>query len=249
MISVCMATYNGANFIKSQLESVLCQLNADDEVIISDDGSTDQTLRIIKEINDSRITLINHTPAVIEKHSLVNFRRATSNFENALVHSKGDIIFLCDQDDIWADGKVKTMSDELKKADLVQCNCSIIDDENKIIKHKFRDKCPFYSNVLSNLILMPFLGCCMAFKRQVLNWVLPFPNDLIAHDFWIGVITLSMGSALFIDEPLHLYRQHTSNVSPGAGKSKNTFYTKITYRLEIASQVWNRLKSLKEHHQ
>lgn len=91
MISVCMATYNGEEYIKEQLESILCQLGEMDEIIISDDGSTDNTLNIIESYNDSRIKIHINTG----KHGFVY------NFENALQKAKGEYIFLSDQDDIW----------------------------------------------------------------------------------------------------------------------------------------------------
>nr|AIA84980.1 Glycos_transf_2 [uncultured Leptotrichia sp.] len=95
MISVCMATYNGSSFIKAQLESILFQLNTNDEVVISDDGSSDDTLSIIEAFNDPRIRLI-EGPKI---HSVAH------NFEYAIRHSRGDIIFLSDQDDVWLNNK------------------------------------------------------------------------------------------------------------------------------------------------
>ena len=91
MISVCIATYNGEKYIKEQLLSILPQLGKKDEVIISDDHSTDNTLDIVKGLNDNRIKIV------------MNNREKgyTSNFENALSYAIGDYIFLSDQDDIW----------------------------------------------------------------------------------------------------------------------------------------------------
>ena len=92
MISVCMATYNGEKYIQEQIDSILCQLSKDDELVISDDHSTDATCDIIKSYNDRRIKLFLNELA----------KGVTHNFENALLHSKGDIIFLADQDDVLA---------------------------------------------------------------------------------------------------------------------------------------------------
>lgn len=95
MISVCMATYNGEKYIKEQIDSILKQLGSDDELVISDDGSSDGTIDIILGYHDPRIHLYKgsfHSPAF--------------NFENALKNATGDFIFLSDQDDIWYDNKV-----------------------------------------------------------------------------------------------------------------------------------------------
>ena len=97
MISVCIATYNGEKYIKQQLLSILKQIKVNDEIIISDDHSTDKTFNIIKSFNDTRI-----------KFFLNNKGKGyTRNFENALEKAHGDIIFLSDQDDIWIDNKVE----------------------------------------------------------------------------------------------------------------------------------------------
>lgn len=91
MISVCMPTYNGEKFIRIQLESILSQLGNDDEIVISDDSSTDKTVEITKSFNDSRIHLLENN----------TFHSPIYNLENALKNAKGDFIFLSDQDDEW----------------------------------------------------------------------------------------------------------------------------------------------------
>ena len=97
MVSVCMATYNGGKYIKEQIDSILGQLSNNDELIISDDNSTDDTVDIINRISDSRVRLFFNKQ-----------KGYTNNFENALKQVRGDIIFLSDQDDIWMDNKVNT---------------------------------------------------------------------------------------------------------------------------------------------
>ena len=83
-ISVCMATYNEAKYIREQLESILCQLSEDDEIIVSDDGSTD----IIMSYHDNRVKVLHHISSPGS-----SFVKATRNFENALLHAHGDYIF------------------------------------------------------------------------------------------------------------------------------------------------------------
>ena len=108
MISVCIATYNGENFIKAQLDSILCQISLTDEIVISDDSSSDNTIRIIKSYDDPRIKLFEGN----------TFHCPIFNFQNALKNSIGDFIFLSDQDDIWIKNKVSTMMKELQNSDL-----------------------------------------------------------------------------------------------------------------------------------
>ena len=106
MISVCIATYNGEKYLRKQLDSILNQLEYNDEVIISDDGSSDETLNIISSYNDKRIHVFHNKG----EHGVVK------NFENGLNHVLGDYIFLCDQDDIWKSNKVQVVLNELKDA-------------------------------------------------------------------------------------------------------------------------------------
>jgi len=239
-----MASYNGAKYIKEQVMSIIPQLGKDDEIVISDDGSTDGTLEIISSIDDKRIHVLNHKPLSYKHSSLVGFRRVADNFENALKNASGDVIFLSDQDDIWAPDKVEKMTEALKTSDIVQCNCSIIDGGGSVTAERFRQQCPYGNGVVSNLMKMSFIGCCLAFNRKVLDWTMPFPDELMAHDFWIGVIGEKVGKMTYIDEPLHFYRQHGTNVSPGSSKSSNSIFTKISYRVELLFQIIQRLNKI-----
>lgn len=242
MISVCMATYNGERFIKEQIDSILPQLSENDELIISDDGSTDKTLEIIASYKDVRIKVFHHekNPEYARIKHCKNFYYATSNFENALKQAKGDYIFLSDQDDIWKSDKKEKMLKALvdKKADCVMCNFSVIDENRNITTEKFYDTSPISKNLFVNILKSKFLGCCMAFSRKLLQKALPFPNKLIAHDYWIGCLSEKF---VFLNEPLHLYRRYESNVSTSSEKSKNSLLTKLVFRFEFAKQLFKRL--------
>jgi hypothetical protein len=107
MISVCIATYNGEKYIKEQILSILAQLSTKDEIIISDDGSTDHTITKILEISSPIIKIVYNQ----------NEHGYTANFENALKNAKGNFIFLSDQDDIWEPNKVACCMEHFKKYD------------------------------------------------------------------------------------------------------------------------------------
>ena len=126
MNTVCVATYNGEAYIEQQLRSILAQIAPDDEVIVSDDGSTDKTLKIVDFIGEKRIR-IRHSKA----HS---FR---DNFAEMLQEAKGDIIFLSDQDDVWLPGKYERCIEELKTADLVCTNSQMTDAQLNVIEPNF----------------------------------------------------------------------------------------------------------------
>lgn len=246
MTSVCMATYNGGRFIKEQIDSILSELAKDDELIISDDGSTDNTLEIIASYNDERIKLLHHkkNPAYAKISHSRSFYYATDNFENALRQAKGDWIFLSDQDDIWVPGKKQKMIEAMKQnnADCAMCNNQIIDVDGKPLNFFLGEKKPFGTSVFMNLKRTPFLGCCMAFSKNAMQYILPFPKKLICHDLWMGSLCVYKKSLHYIETPLHKYRYHENSVSPSVtANSKNPFFFKIKYRIVFLFQFYKRI--------
>jgi len=220
-ISVCIATYNGEKYIKEQLVSILSQLNEKDEVIISDDSSTDKTISIINSFNDERIIIYQHQ----------KFKSAIFNFENSLKYATGDYIFLADQDDVWMINKVETIKEFLDTYDLVLSDANIIDSEGKVINDSFYLLNSSNNGLLSNIVKNSYLGCTMAFNRKILEKVLPFPKDIPMHDWWIGLIAEVYGKTFFIKDKLISYRRHGNNISYAGEKSKYSFYRKIIFRL------------------
>lgn len=240
-VSVCMATYNGAYFIQNQLQSIINQLSKNDEIIISDDGSTDETLKIIANIDDSRIKVFHHIRTNNCTGKNLSHKFVSSNFENALVHASGQYIFLSDQDDVWAKNRITFFLKYLLIYDLVCCNFSIIDEHGQLIrKYGFSSK-PISGNFICNVYKMPFYGCCMAFNAKLLKYILPFPNNLILHDNWIGFLSMLYGKILYLHEPLHRYRIHSSNTSCVNRKSTNSFLNKICYRVVFIFQLLYRI--------
>ena len=228
-ISVCMATYNGEKYIEQQIQSILVQLSDKDELIISDDNSTDNTVKIIKGISDSRIKLFFNKE-----------KGYTSNFENALNQVTGDIIFLSDQDDIWIFNKVEICLKELESYDFVVSDCKVINNKNEIISESYFGLRNVKKTGLGNLIKFSFLGCCIAFRADVLKKALPVPSNrkLCTHDNWLFLV----GSFLFkykvLDDKLIHYRRHNNNVSTLISKSSVWF--KIKYRVYLCFFLFKR---------
>ena len=217
MISVCIATYNGERFLKEQLSSILCQLGKDDEVIVSDDGSSDETINIVTTFQDTRIRLLHNT----HKHGFVG------NFENALSNVKGDYVFLSDQDDVWMPNKVERVASLLAEYDLVVHDAELIDGNGKQLGKTYYSTQHGHTDFLMNLWKSRFLGCCMAFRRSLLEQCLPFPQEIVAHDYWIGMYALLKHKVLFIPDILIKYRRHGGNVSPSSEKSDNSLFYKL----------------------
>ena len=207
-ISVAMISYQGAKYIEEQLDSILMQLGAEDEVVISDDGSTDGTREILAQYTrkDSRVRMIDGPKAGVKK-----------NVENALRACDGEYIFLADQDDIWMPEKVERVMDTFEKSGVgLVVHDALVTDGNcqKVILDSFYSLKGSGAGVLKNIWRNTYIGCCMAFKRDLLEQVLPIPNYIEMHDQWIGIINdqLKRGTT-FIPEKLIKYRRHGSNAS------------------------------------
>jgi glycosyltransferase involved in cell wall biosynthesis len=208
MISVCMAVYNGENFILQQLSSILCQLGAEDEVIIIDDCSSDNSAVLIGSINDIRIKYYKNA---------INLG-VFGTFERAINESCGDIIFLSDQDDIWYPKKVEKVTrilDNMEKITMVATDAALIDGEGVIKCDSFFSmRGRFKPGLFSTIIKNKYLGCTLAFRKSLVNKLLPIPKSVPMHDIWFGALNSLVGKTYFIDEPLIYYRRHNDNLSP-----------------------------------
>lgn len=235
MISICIATHNGEKYIKDQLDSILCQLSSEDEVVISDDGSTDSTLEIIKGYNDPRIKIYTkvHTLKRMKSHYYV-----TMNFENALKQAKGDYIFLSDQDDVWYPNKVKICLELLQEYDMVLHNLECVDGDLNPLNRNIYNNSFKYKNFL--LRRGKHYGCALAFKGRLLRYILPFPKLLVLHDYWMGIMGETFGKFICIDNTLTKYRIHGDNTSGKAQKTNSLFY-KLSYRLYTMWHVLMRI--------
>ncbi|PML13667.1 alpha-L-Rha alpha-1,3-L-rhamnosyltransferase [Vibrio breoganii] len=236
MISVCMASFNGERYIEDQIRSVIKQLSSSDELIISDDGSTDNTKKIISELAlcDARIKILDGPRLGLQK-----------NFENALKHSIGDLIFLCDQDDVWKEDKVKLMVNELNDFDLVVSDCNIVDQNMNVLHNSFFKVNGSGHGLLRNIAKNSYLGCCMAFNRKILDRSLPFPDDIPMHDWWIGLVAQAIGKVKLYDIALINYRRHGSNASPTSERSTNSLWTKLVLRKNISIGLVLRISGVK----
>lgn len=238
MISVCIATYNGEKYIEEQLTSILSQLGDSDEVVISDDNSTDQTIDIIKRFRDNRIKIFFNN----------NSKGYTSNFENALNNTKGDYIFLADQDDIWIGNKVQYCLEQLKCYDFIVSDAMVIGEKMTLISPSFFTMRKCYKSLVGNILKFGYLGCCMAFKRKILDRAIPFPSDhkLCTHDNWLFLIAKTYYKSKISNEKLIMYRRHGSNASTGGITNNTSLVFKIKYRIYLLFNLLKR-KSLRKN--
>ena len=228
-----MATRNGEKYLQKQLQSILRQLGPEGEVVISDDTSTDRTVKIIKAFADGRIRLLENN----------TFYSPIYNFENAIKHCSGDIIALADQDDVWLDNKMEVIRKHLgegsDKPALIMMDGYIIDGEGRRTGQTLFERKPPKMGIWANLYDNTFTGCALAFTRPLLEQALPFPPGIPMHDSWLGLLALKFGEVEFVEAKTMEYRRHGVNVS----RWQRNPLVQIRWRLFLAYHLWQRKRT------
>lgn len=231
-ISVCMATYNGAKYIREQMDSILNQEFVENpdvimEIIVSDDGSTDETLEILQGYNDPRIKIYNHNA---KRHKYYSGMFAcTANFGHALSKATGDYVFMSDQDDIWYSSKLdKTLSLLKEKGGVCAAAFHVVsEDLSKRYGTNFYAKEPVWRLKKRH----SFYGFSCGLTKDVLKVVLPMPN-LYAHDTFIMWIGTFLNKTHFINEPLAEHRW-TGTHNTSSQSNNAPFCIRFYYRVKM----------------
>lgn len=239
-VSVCMATYNGGKYIREQIFSILCQLNDCDELIIVDDNSNDNTMLIINEIKDKRIKLFCN-----KTNNGVNF-----SFGLAMSLSNNSYLFLCDQDDVWLEGKVNKMCEALSAENvlLVTSNSLFINDIGNEIEYPYHFKQGADSNFrLKNLIKIflgkgNYPGCAMAFKKELLNIILPIPKYVESHDLWIAKAANLLGANYHLEAKTFKRRIHGANFSLYKRNFSRKIWSRVIFAVSVSQLLLRILK-------
>lgn len=211
-ISVAMAVYNGETYLPEQLDSILRQLQPQDEIVVSYDKSKDGTWQLLQTYREKypQIRVLeNQNPGI------------NGNFNNAIAACTGDYIFICDQDDRWADNKRSAVVEtfETSGADMVIHNGVHIDGEGNVISDPFFTMYRIGDGKLKNILKPRYSGCCTAFTRAMAEKIMPMPMQLDAYDHWIGTIGEFMGKIAYDERILLYHRLHDSNVTPVSTRS------------------------------
>lgn len=208
-LSVCMATYNGIRYIRRQLDTIMPQLAPDDELVISDDSSSDGTAEFLASCanSDRRIRLFLNR----------NFRNPACNFEFALGQVRGDVIVLADQDDIWLPDKLDIVREaflkETMRPYLIVMDAVVVDDEEEMLYPSVFEKLKAGPGFWKNLYDNRYLGCSMAFSRDLLARALPFPQRIAMHDMWLGQLCECIGTTVFMPVVTMKYRRHDASLT------------------------------------
>lgn len=239
-ISVALCTYNGSRFLSEQLESIARQTRIPDELIISDDRSSDDSAEIARKFADSA-----QFPVTI----LVNERNlgSTANFSQAVAACSGDVIAFSDQDDVWLPHKLARMESEFDAPDvgLVFSNATLTDERLKPIgmtmwREVFRphDRRIFAAGKARTVLLQynVVTGATMAFRSTLRPAILPIPKLYeFIHDAWIALVASLSSTLRMIPAPLIKYRQH-SEQQLGAGLSRWDIPRVEHHRMRVADR-------------
>lgn len=223
-ISVLLAAYCGEKYIGAQVESILPQLSAGDELVISDDSPNVLTFDALKPfLSDSKVRYVKGPQKGVDANKEFLFTQCT-----------GDVAFLCDQDDVWLPEKVNRCMAEIKNGACCVLHNAYLTDEslNKTGETLFalrNAKQGICHNILKNC----YTGACMALTRQAFEAALPFPKDIPMHDQWLGLVSEKTGKVEFINEPLIYWRRNEGSMTGG----KTSAIQKIKWRINIAKDI------------
>lgn len=213
MVSVAMTTYNGEKYVEKQIKSILNQSHSIDELIICDDCSSDETVKIIEQLSNSDERIVLHV-----NNNNIGY---ISNFIQAISMTSGSYIFLADQDDLWEKNKVERMLEVLGelKAEVLCTNFQIIDSEDNENEHSYIVP-DYIKNTTQNVKTVDFdtliygnvsQGCTYCFSERIKNILLDINNHDVIHDYQIMLIGAAFNKAYYLNEKLIKYRIHGEN--------------------------------------
>ena len=244
-IDILLSTYNGENFIKEQLDSLLGQTFQDWRLLVRDDGSTDYTVKIVKE----------YEKQYPEKIIFVEDKRkhlgACKSFEQLLEHSQADYIMFCDQDDVWLEGKLEATLAKMRELEikypgkpiLVHTDLKVTDGKLNIISDsmwEYQKLDPRRKSVNYLLIQNNVTGCTVMINKKLKEIALAFPDEAIIHDWWLAIIASVFGEIGYANLPTILYRQHGRN-DIGAKKYSVKYFVSRIHQMGKAQRLFSKV--------
>ncbi len=207
-VSVCLASYDGAAWIEELLASVLAQLGPDDEVVVVDDGSSDDTVARVQALGDSRISL---------HRNEINLG-SVRTFERAMTLSRGRWLLLADQDDVWVPGRLEAMVGALRHHGVVATSVAVLGEPLEPPRWPLRARDSGRRLLNLGLVMVGarwYFGCAMGVRRDVLAVALPIPAFVHeSHDLWLGVVGNVLGEMTHLERPSVQRRLHEANQTP-----------------------------------
>lgn len=224
LISVALCTFNGARYLREQLDSVLAQTEVTIEVVAVDDGSQDATRAILQEFaaREPRIRW----------HGNERNLGPTASFERAMSLCKGEFIAPCDQDDIWHRDKLVRLLAAIDGCDLAYCDSEYVDADGQALRRRVSDDRTMLAGTAPTAFLFAnsVSGHASLLRRELFDRARPFPNR-VYHDWWLALCAAGGNGVGYLDRPLVRFRRHADAYSP-MGKSA------AAARDAIASRAW-----------
>jgi glycosyltransferase involved in cell wall biosynthesis len=212
-VAVVVATYNGATYLRQQLESIVQQTYKPSQIIIVDDDSLDDTLQVANNFAA-------HHPEVmvVQNETRLGYIK---NFEKGMLIATASYVALSDQDDIWMPHKLETLLANIGDQMLAYSDSELIDANGQLLNQKMssiKNQLAYHTPIMYAIgAWAP--GHAMLFKKELVDKAAPFPA-LVTHDFWLGFVATCYSRVVYVNEPLVHYRQHTQNAI-GADTTKN----------------------------
>ena len=223
MISVLLAAHRGEDHIAAQIASILPQLDEHDELLVADDSPPEHTAtrEIVLSFEDPRVRYMAGPRQGVVK-----------NVEFLLGQARGERLVLSDQDDVWLPGKLAATRERLPAAKpaLLLHDAHLTDAQLRKTGQTLFATRAAKPGLWRNLARNSYTGCCMAFTKELLPYILPFPKRIPMHDQWIGLRAEACGQVQFLAEPLLLWRRHENTQTGGAGSVAQ----KIKWRAAMA---------------
>lgn len=245
-ISVALCTYNGAQYLQDQLDSVSTQTRPPDELVVCDDASRDDTVAMVKEFAVRVAFPVRVVCNVVNVGS-------TKNFERAIALCDGDIIALCDQDDVWKRHKLRTLEAAFLHSEcavIAASDADLVDADGRPTGARLWDAVGFTPRLRAQFhagdglrVLMHrtcLTGATMAFRTELRGDVLPIPADWV-HDAWIALIGSALGGIALIDEPLVAYRQHPRQQIGAGGGGPTGLMSQVSAASRLTAEHFERL--------
>lgn len=233
LISICMAVYNGEKYLKKQLDSIASLTYPNIELIVSDDGSEDRTMALLRAFSPP-------FPYTVLKNK--GKHGVSENFSNALKYAKGEYIALSDQDDIWCPDKLQRLLERIDGFDIVHGGIALIDglgfphSSDAIRAAYLVDKTVYYRPIQffsENKVL----GCTCLMRSEFVRAAMPIPKGFIYHDWWFVMNAVCKGKGVcYIDDSVIQYRQHETNTA------STTFFSK-----DFPDKMFKTLKIIKRN--
>jgi glycosyltransferase involved in cell wall biosynthesis len=206
LVSIALCTYNGADNLEAQLDTLVNQTYEIKEIIIVDDCSSDSTLQIIERYQ-------RNFPFVKVFKNEFNLGYI-KNFERAISFCSGEYIALADQDDIWHLDKIKLMVDNIGQHALIYHDSQFVDERGNLLPKKLSEVLKMYEGNQPHFFIFNncISGHSLLFNRRLLKDVIPFDKRYF-HDKYISLIASERGGIKYLDYPLVRYRQHAGSIT------------------------------------